>query len=267
MKYSKSRCRTATFRNTAMGVSLMIFMSGCAFLTDYFLVDVSLPPLPNTWDGRVSISHFTVKYVDEHGMQNEASSDGNSPVSVRIAKNAVSPVVAVPVCTDPSIILKPAGALVPLHVDNSGNLTLTWLHGFLSALLFSCAPLRSQMQAVNAARLSREIISESGGNPWRIDPEPIREGIATGTLTSSRILLLPDFDLTIPAENGVWLSANPLDGRKVEWADGTLRTEDVPMGFSCYFMLDRDGTIHLQVDEAGWMVINSATGHGESGSW
>ena len=247
---------------------LIVLCAGCNFFSDSVTVNVSFPPLPETWAGSISISRFTLKYLDDSGIQIETLSSGSPPTAkVKLHKYAVAPVVAMPECTDPSVLIKPAGAVFPMHVDSDGNLPLTWLNGFASDLLLSCASLGSQMLSTNADRLIREIVSKSGENPWRIDPEPIREGIAFGTLTVSCITILPTFDLDLSVPEGIWHVANPLDPGAVAWSDGMLHLKNAPIGFHSFFTLSGGERIHVQIDNEEWRAVFPSTGYGESGNW
>ena len=206
-------------------------------------------------------------YDGEEIRQQTVAWDSGVHLSVRLPKYAVVPVVAVPECKDKHIALKPSGGVFPLHVDGIRTLQLSWENGFLSELLLSCISLGSQLQSINVGRLSREIYAKSEGNPWRIDSEPIKEGIAFGTLSLNRITFLSTFDIPIVAPPGNWYWANPLEKVVQEWSDGVLYLRDVPTGSHCFFSDHMEGRIHLQVDDEGWRAINPITGYGEYGSW
>lgn len=240
-------------------------------------LEVVLPPSPDAWKPFGKLSYLLVLPPEAAGgeartLQWDA---GGPPPRLSLAKRCNLPLLAYPLLAGRSDLLKPAGALYPISLDERGRLRFSFRDGFLAGLLFPLSGETDLLASINASRLGEEIWERSQGDPWIIDRERILKTLAYGTMRSDRITPLPAYDLTIRPVTGGWISADPFRA-PVEAEDGAaaLALGSLPLGVHHLLRAGPAASggaapecLDIEVSGTGWLWMDSITGDGGDGRW
>lgn len=176
-------------------------------------VTVQAPPVPKAWDAVTDPqATYSLLVSGEDGQQERYTLDlGVRHVELRVPKEKITAVsyVLSPV---PGLRLKAAGAVYPLHRDTNGTLSVSYDHGFIAELLHDLLSRDpGAVRNVNLARLEREILHRSQGNPWQLDREAILRRLTGGAMRADSIRPLSGMTVELELVEGQWLSLNPLE--------------------------------------------------------
>lgn len=235
----------------------------CGFFSFKETVTVCFPDLPE----HVAVDTIVVSTYSPDGGDNVTVEIDAATASVDLVlpKLAVVPVVAEYRWNGLRHCIRPGGSVYPWYLGDDGVLEVRWDLGFITAVLLSVGPDRSQ--AVNVEKLFDKSMEKSDGNPWLLDPRELRGAIERGSLASSSLTLLPTYSGALPLGTGNWITDNPLVGIQYHSVDGCVQIESIVRGIHRFFDLETAGYVTVSAVDSGWTIVEAATGAVLSGKW
>jgi len=233
-------------------------------------VEVLLAPPPAAWRELGSFGHLVLLPSDDATavVVEVETESGEKSLRIRIEKRTNLPILDYPVFAGRTDLLKPAGGIYPLSLDERGRLRMSYREGFLAEMLFPVSRAGELLEAVNTERMSREIWDRSAADPWVIDREAILGTLLYGSMRSDRIRRRPSFDLSFDAAPGTWFGDDPFLGPFfVDSEQSSIELKGIPTGVHRFYR-SHEGAfdrIDLMVREDGWLLVT--TGAVGSGRW
>jgi len=225
--------------------------------------EVHLPELPAGWRHFAIVLRLTAVDARDGAEQRLPDALPGSVAVLPVGRHTATVVVAEPVVVGPAgasgrsvlppaLRLRPAGAVVPLHVDTGGVLQVTWEGGVLATLILDLWRGGANPWLLNIERLDRELGARAGTDPWALDRSAILAALQAGEMSVSAIRPRPKHtvSLTLPAGRWAWWDpwAAPLH------SDGqTAFTIQLPSGY--HLLIHDSGAAHaVQVGDDGTVL-------------
>ncbi|MDE0230175.1 MAG: hypothetical protein OXJ62_15080 [Spirochaetaceae bacterium] len=226
--------------------------------------EVYLPELPAGWRHFAIILRLTAVDARDGAEQRLPDARPGSVAVLPVGRHTATVVVAEPVVIGPAgasgrsvlppaLRLRPAGGVVPLHVDAGGVLQITWEGGVLATLILDLWRGGANPWLLNIERLDRELGVRAGADPWALDRSAILAALQAGEMSVSAIRPRPKHTvrLTLPAGRWAWWDpwAAPLH------SDGqTAFTIQLPAGY--HLLIHDSGAAQaVQVGDDGTVLI------------
>ena len=252
----------------------VVLLGGCSFPMPGFgrtaRLTVRVPPPPPAWEGLGRLSYRVTAFGPDGEIESELLEKDARQAVLAIEKGVPIPLLAYPLIDGRSDLLRPAGGVFPIDLDRHGTLELSYRNGPLAQLLIPIVQNEALARSISVPRLRNEIWERSDGNPWLVDREAILETLLYGVMRSDRIRQLPAFVLQGRFSPGLWISGNPFEeGFAFGGAEPLLVELTLPVGMHHYFRPGPKGSerIDVEIDEAGWTILNEISGSAEFGSW
>ncbi len=241
-------------------LGLLVPVSGCDQWGDNYELTVELPRLPAAWRAASEIGAYELRWV-AHGREQrlrvefDPSSDARGVVRLRLPKRPNVAVLAYPVTYD-GVLLKPAGAIVPLELRSGGRVRLRFERGPPAYLLYRLDRDGRGGAAVNAARLVAEFEARLGELRWWPDWVAVLDAFERGVfrVTMLRAVAQHRVELALPpgAYRPADLLAPPRHLPAVAPSEVLL-----PEGVHRWFSEDGERFVTIQVGPGGTVAAVS----------
>jgi hypothetical protein len=209
----------------------------CALFAPDVEVTAVLPSPPGQWSRALGDFGLALVYWDSAGAEHSQDVPAAGTVRINCSRRGNSPVLAYPrVPADSGRLLRPAGGLFPLDLEEGNVLRLTWEKGPVALLLSLLRPLGGDTSRVNAGRLAEYMAREP--DQWGLDLVGMAEKIAAGCFTAYDIDLLPHREVTVETGPGEWFSESPFSGVMVADTAGTITMPSLSLGMHGLFSLE-----------------------------
>ena len=195
-------------------------LCGCNLFTGF--QEVKLPELPAAWQ------HFSivlqVTAVDGRDGTGQRLPDAvpGSAIVVPAGRYRATVVLAEPVIVGPAgtrdrentdqpppLLLRPAGAVVPLDGGSGGVLQVSWERGVLATLIVDLWRGGADPSVLNIERLDRELRERTGADPWALDRGAILASLQAGEMGAAAIRPLPKHTVSLSLPAGRWAWWDP----------------------------------------------------------
>jgi hypothetical protein len=227
-----------------MSASVALLLGSCALGPDARVV-VELPPLPEHWARAFPELTFLIVYPDAFGTERRTLAEvGVRSVVIRCSKAGNTPVLAFPrTARDPQTsdasrgLLRPAGALYPLALDDSGQrLCLSWEGGPVASIVARLRSLGRDPSLVGAARLAACIARET--DPWELDLDGMAEKLARGSFSAYDFDAMPGRAVTVATGPGEWFFESPFAALIRAGTGQQLEVDRLGQGMHYLFSVD-----------------------------
>ncbi len=222
---------------------------GCSFYAAELAVEVQPPPLPPHWRESFPGLAFRLIYLTGKGWQERVlAAEGTAAVG--LAKGTNLPVLAVPLVRGGRVELPPAGAVLPRDLEGA-RLRLRWEEGPTARALERLWRAGFDPSGLDSRRLSAEIRSRLGQDPWRVDLDRLVRAAVEDRLRVTEIRPAPAAELRLWAGPGRWFLESPYCSPWPVAEGEALVVAEVPLGVHRLFAQGREEWILLRLSEQG----------------
>lgn len=226
---------------------------------------MQLPELPVAWRHFAIILRLTAVDGRDGTEQRLPDALPGAAVVLPVGRHTASIVLAEPVIVGPAgtlgsgdnklgsnLLLRPAGAVVPLDSGAGGVLQVTWERGVLAALILDLWRGGANPWLLNLGRLDREMRARAGADPWALDRGAILAALQAGELSVAEIRPRRKHTVSLALAAGRWVWWDPLatplhsDGR-------TAFTIQLPAGYHL-LIHDSGAALAISVSEDGALL-------------
>ena len=239
-----------------------VLFFACAMEPGRVSVPCCLPEIPGWWDGMTWDEGVRVVTRNSDGGVEEVLFGSGTGMSLSLSRGVNTPVLVYPVGRT-----VPAGAVMPWDLDDNGVLQCSWEQGWPALLLFRLSTEGGVFRALNARRLSEEVMLRSGGDPWTLDMDYALRALSCGRFNVYGLSSLRCRDLVLSGVPGVWIPDNPFRRPPEHGEAGDLEFGPLEMGFHRYRLSGGGETMDIYITEQGWIRILTVSGVGQSGTW
>ena len=209
----------------------------CALFAPDVAVTAILPSPPGHWSRAFAEFEFELVYWDSTGAQHTQAVPVAATLGIRCSRRGNSPVLAYPRApADVCGLLRPAGGLFALDLEDGNILRLSWEKGPLALLMSLLLPVGGDTSLVNAGRLAEYVAREP--DPWELDLVGMAQKIAGGSFTAYDIDLLPRREVTVMAGPGEWFFESPFSDVMVADALGAVTAPRLTLGMHGLFSVE-----------------------------
>jgi hypothetical protein len=225
---------------------------GCPSFRTTAPVTVRLPPVPAHWSDTFLAVGFEIEWP---GCEKPVVvSPGVGQVVVELPKRGHLAVLAAPAAAGARGTLRVAGAIYPLHLNESEVLPLTWEDGALASVVARLDRAGAAVELLNVGRLGEEMAERAGGDPWALDLERIAAELAGGEFTAVDIRLAEAYPVELPLPQGRWFAAAAY--APLLHCDGSVApVVELPAGLHPFYRVGAGTRWLVAVEEGGrWFV-------------
>jgi hypothetical protein len=180
---------------------------------------LSLPGLPDAWEGILGAPLWRIEWIREDGGEEVYEGSGAGVPEISLMQEWSSPVIAWPYWPERKLFpgdMKPAGAIFPWDVSGD-SVTLSWNAGvdafFWRKLAAGAAGSRPPWyfdwprfrELFQSAVLSEAVRLD----PWRVDWETLAVKTLESGFYRSRIVPRPVTEMSVPGLGGLWIGSSP----------------------------------------------------------
>ena len=242
-------------RLTVLTLALLAPVSGCDQWGNEYELRLELPRLPVAWGTASEVAAYELRWVVYGRAQHlrvepeETNPAEGVVVSVRIPKRPNVAVLAYPVTCD-GILLKPAGAIVPLQLRTGNRVRLRFERGPPAYLLYRLDRDGRGGAAVNAARLVEEFEERLGELRWWADWVAVLDAFERGVFRVTMLRAVAQHQVQLALPPGTYRSADLLAPPRYLPAAGP-REQLLPEGVHRWFSDDGERFVTIQVGPGG----------------
>ena len=234
--------------------AIVASVCGCAGALSTREVELVLPkPLP----GDTTVLRkpaYRIEWRDFAGEPRWMLVTDDERVVVRLPKRSGVAVLAYPLYPNLPSVFRPAGAVFPDTLDESGRLVLSWRDGFLAQRYHRLSGLSVPLERVNTPKLRRRIDFVAGDDPWVLDAEALETAIADSTLAAASVRRREARQVTFKLEPGTWIRSSALAPMLLVGSDGTGEMTAC-LGYHPLVHLDTGRMLSLSIGEEGTVSI------------
>ena len=148
--------------------------------------------------------------------------------------------------------LAPAGAVWPMSLTESGELSLDFRHGPVASLTARAIEAGIDVTRLNIHRLRDEIAARIDSDPWLLDMEAALEALQKHRMRVTAVRPVEVFPTGLVLPPGVWYAASP-------FATVSEVPLQVPQGSTAFYSNDRRrALIVVDVNRRAWMTVSES---------